>query len=48
MPVAGILPQAAALFPKTDASASVLPHNRNAYTEQVSFSLDFKSAMSKD
>lgn len=48
MSVAGILLQAAALFPTTEASASFLSHNRNAYTEQVSFSLDFKSAVSKD
>ncbi len=48
MSAAGILPQAAALFPTTEASASVLSDNSNAYKEQVSFRLDFKSAMRKD
>lgn len=38
----------AALFPTTETSATVLSYNRNAYTEQVSLSLDFKSAISKD
>lgn len=43
MSVSGILLQAAAQFPTAEASASALSQQRNAHTEQVPFSLDFKS-----